>query len=77
MSAHCAGCMAGLGECCSHIASVLFYLEVVTRQNGRLACTQVKCGWILPSYVEKADYARVNDMNFSSARKLKAAWRSL
>ena len=26
LSAHCAGCMAGLGECCSHIASVLFYI---------------------------------------------------
>ena len=26
--AHCVGCMAGLGECCSHIANVLFYIEV-------------------------------------------------
>ena len=26
-SAHCRGCMAGQGECCSHIASVLFYLS--------------------------------------------------
>ena len=25
--AHCVGCMAGQGECCSHIASVLFYVE--------------------------------------------------
>ena len=25
--AHCVGCMAGLGECCSHIASVLFYIK--------------------------------------------------
>ena len=33
MSAHCAGCMAGRGECCSHVASVLFYLEVVSRQT--------------------------------------------
>ena len=72
MSAHCAGCMAGLGDCCSHIASVLFYLEVVTRQNERLACTQVECGRILPSYVEKVHYAKVKDINFSSARKLKA-----
>ena len=33
VSAHCAGCMAGLEECCSHIASVLFYLEVWTRST--------------------------------------------
>ena len=44
--AHCTGCMAGLGECCSHVASALFYLEVWTRFNGKLACTQVKCIWI-------------------------------
>ena len=36
VSAHCTGCMAGLGECCSHVASVLFYLEVWTRLNGKL-----------------------------------------
>ena len=41
--AHCVDCMAGLGECCSHVASVLFYIEVWTRLHGRLACTQVKC----------------------------------
>ena len=27
LSVHCAGCMAGLGECCFHIDSVLFYIE--------------------------------------------------
>ena len=26
LSALCAGCMAGLDKCCSHIASVLFYI---------------------------------------------------
>ena len=36
---HCVDCMAGLGECCSRIASVLFYIEVWTRLHGRLACT--------------------------------------
>ena len=57
VSAHCAGCMAGLGECCSHIASFLFYLEVWTRLNGKLACTQVKCTWLLPSAVKQVEYA--------------------
>ena len=48
------GCMAGLGECCSHVDSVLFYLEVGTRSNGKLGCTQVTCSWILPTYVKKS-----------------------
>ena len=72
LSAHCAGCMAGLGECCSHIASVFFYIEVWTRLNGMLACTQVKCTWLLPTTVKQVDYARIKEINFSSAKKLKA-----
>ena len=72
VSAHCAGCMAGLGECCSHSASVLFYLEVWTRLNGKLACTQVKCTWLLPSAVKQVEYARVTDIEFSTAKKLKS-----
>ena len=71
VSGHCAGCMAGLGECCSHIASVLFYLEVWTRLNGKLAGTQVKCTWLLPTTVKQVDYARAKDINFSFADKLK------
>ena len=43
ISAHCMGCKAGLAETCSHVASVMFYIEAWTRINGKLACTQVKC----------------------------------
>ena len=69
--AHCTGCMAGLGECCSPVASVLFYLEVWTRLNGKLAYTQVKCSWILPTYVKEVSYAPVTDINFTWAKKMK------
>ena len=69
--AHCLGCKAGLAESCLHIASVLFYLEAWTKVNGRLACTQMKCSWILPSFASEVEYARVRDINFKSAEKLK------
>ena len=69
--AHCLGCKAGLAESCSHIASVLFYLEAWTKVNGRLACTQMKCSWILPSFASEVEYARVRDINFKSVKKLK------
>ena len=72
MSAHCLGCKAGLAESCSHIASVLFYLEAWTKINGKLSCTQVKCSWLLPTYVDHVEYARVQDINFTSAKKMKA-----
>lgn len=71
LSAHCLGCKAGLAESCSHIASVLFYLEATTRLHGKLARTQVKCSWIVPMYVNEVPYARVKDINFLSAKKLK------
>ena len=69
--AHCIGCMAGLGECCSHVASVLFYIEVWTRLHGKLACTQVECTWILPTYVKEVQYDKAKNINFTSAKKLK------
>ena len=43
-----------------------------TRILGKLSCTKVKCTWLLPSYVKEVPYARVRDIDFSSARKLKA-----
>ena len=71
-SAHCLGCKAGLSETCSHVASVLFYIEAWTRIRGKLACTQVKCTWLLPSFVKDVPYAKMCDVNLTSARKLKA-----
>ncbi|PFX31462.1 hypothetical protein AWC38_SpisGene3676 [Stylophora pistillata] len=71
ISAHCMGCKAGLAETCSHVASVLFYIEAWTRIHGKLACTQVKCTWLLPTYVNEVPYARARDINFKSAKKLK------
>ncbi|XP_078382523.1 uncharacterized protein LOC144665209 [Oculina patagonica] len=73
ISAHCLGCKAGLAESCSHVASAMFYIEAVTRIQGKLACTQAKCTWILPTYVTEVPYSKVRDIDFSSAKKLKSA----
>lgn len=40
--------------------------------NGKLACTQVKYSWLLPTYVNEVPYAEVQDVNFKSAKKLKS-----
>ena len=71
-SAHCLGCKAGLAESCSHVASVLFYIEAWTRIRGKLSCTEVKCTWLLPSFVKEVPYAKMRYINLTSARKLKA-----
>jgi len=68
LSAHCFGCKAGLAG--SHIASVLFYLEAATRIHEKLACTQVNCSWILPTYVNEVPYAWTKDIDFLLAKKI-------
>ena len=56
----------------AHIfASVLFYLETWTRITGKFSCTQVKCTWLLPTYIKEVAYDKVRNNNLTSARKLK------
>ena len=143
ISAHCLGCKAGLAESCSHVASVMFYIEAVTLKDneqytfcqndtetlihlfwtcsvstafwqdfkqwavnrGELSNTInltaylvlglnlnknkrldfyfliarfflwvcKTCTWILPTYANEVPYAKVGDIDFSSAKKLKGA----
>ena len=72
LSSHCLGCKAGLAESCMHVVSVLFYVEAWTKINGKLACTPVKCLWLLPSFADHVGYARARDINFTLAKKIKA-----
>jgi len=68
--AHC-NCMAGLGETCTHLAAVLFYLKVVARLQGMKTVTESECSWIIPSYLKSAHYLPIKDIDFTSARGLK------
>ena len=69
-SAHC-NCMAGLGETCTHVAAVLFYLEAAARIQGNQTSTQRKCEWIMPSFQKNVQYLPVKDMDFTSAKAKK------
>ena len=61
--------MAGLGETCTHISSVLFYLEASARLYGTSkTCTEESCKWIIPSYLKKVQYLPIKDIDFTSAR---------
>ncbi|KAI8519156.1 hypothetical protein Bbelb_024130 [Branchiostoma belcheri] len=71
LSAHCRDCVAGQGECCSHVASILFYVEIYHRVKGQTAPTDLPCSW-LPTVPSSAPYARIRDIDFRSAKKLKA-----
>ena len=60
--------MAGLGEACSHVAAILFYLETAARINGILNCTQQPCQWVIPKFQKDMPYLRVKDIDFSSPK---------
>ena len=42
--------MAGLGERCSHVGAVLFYIEFAVNLRGSETCTKEKAYWLLPGY---------------------------
>ena len=65
--AHC-NCVAGLGEACTHVGAVLFYLETSTKVNNGVSCTQQKCQWVIPSFQREIPYLPVKELDFTSAK---------
>ena len=45
---HCT-CMAGLGETCSHVAALLYWLETAVRIKTETSCTSRENLWLWPS----------------------------
>ena len=60
--------MAGLGEVCTHIAALLFYLEALHRIEEVETCTQQQCEWIIPSALKTVEYLSIKDIDFTSAQ---------
>ena len=60
---HC-DCMAGLGECCSHVASLLWAVECGVRHRESLTVTQRPAYWAIPSSVKYIHYAPVRQIDF-------------
>ena len=63
LSAHC-DCMAGFGESCSHVASLLWAIEAGCKCRDSLTVTDKKAFWILPTSVKTVPYTRVKDKTF-------------
>ena len=60
--------MAGLGESCTHVAAVLFYLEALCRIEGQRACTEGQCAWVMPSSMKSAQYLPIKELDFTLSR---------
>ena len=63
--------MAGLGEACTHVAAIPFYVEAVVRCSEAPTCTQESCKWITPSFQKDIPYLPVKDIDFTSAKAKK------
>ncbi|KAL3842877.1 hypothetical protein ACJMK2_020852 [Sinanodonta woodiana] len=63
--------IANLGETCSHIGALLFYIETAVRLENANTVTQEKFFWLLPSSIDKVGYAIVSNIDFTSAETKK------
>ena len=63
--------MAGLGEVCTHVGAVLFFVTSAVEIRSSRTVTQEKAYWLLPSGTKGINYEQVEDINFKSAKSLK------
>eukprot|EP00794_Sanderia_malayensis_P002736 gene2736-3161_t len=70
LSAHC-NCMAGLGESCSHVSAVLFYLDYAVRLRDSKTVTEKKAYWTIPGALKGIEYSEIKDIDFTSPKRLK------
>ena len=66
MCAHC-DCVAGLGEVCSHVGAILFYVESAYHVKS---CTEVPCTWNMPTSISGIPYARIADIDFVKPKSI-------
>lgn len=76
LACHC-NCMAGLGETCSHVASLLWAVEAGVRMRDSMTVTQKKAYWVLPPSVKEVPYAPLSHINFLGHSGSLTALRSL
>lgn len=69
LSAHC-NRMAGLGECCTHVAALLFSIEATVIVRNSKTVTEDKAYW-LPASVKRVSYSALKDIDFTSAKTKK------
>ena len=68
LSGHC-DCMAGLGETCSHVASLLWVMASGVQQRASLTVTDKSAYWVMPSAVKSVPYSEVRDISFTGKKK--------
>lgn len=70
-AAHCTS-LAGLGECCSHVGAMLFYLEYacLKKAQSSKSITDVLSYWVAPSNQNNVEIQKINNINFNHPKTL-------
>ena len=63
LAAHC-DCMAGLGETCSHVSSLLWVIAVGAEKRDALTVTQKSAYWVMPPPIRSVSYAPIKEIDF-------------
>ena len=71
---HCT-CMAGLGETCSHISAILYWLETAARIHNETTCTSKSNSWLppsLPAACQEVPYVTMEELEQVAPQRKKA-----
>ena len=71
LAAHC-DCMAGLGETCSHVSSLLWLIAVGVEKRDALTVTQKSAYWIMPPAIRLVPYAPIKEIDFIGKKRKSA-----
>ena len=63
LTAHC-DCAAGLGETCSHVASLLWVVGYGIEKRDSLTVTEKSVYWVLPPGIKTVPYAPISKIKF-------------
>ena len=69
-------CQAGLGESCSHVAALMFSLDIKVRLRDSKTVTEKPAYWMLPQAVKKIGYNELKEIDFSTAKTIKKKFDS-
>lgn len=68
MCGHCS-CMAGLAEVCTHVAALLFWVEISVRIRDCQTVTDKAAYWITPSVSASVIPKRIEEIDFRSPKR--------
>ena len=76
MASNC-DCMSGLGESCSHVATLLWAIEAGVRIRDSMTVTDKKAYWVMPASVKDVPYFPIKDIEFVGRKRSLSVMKAL